>query len=53
MRQLQRDNIVTALKEADWRVSGKGGAAEMLGVKPTTLADRIRSFKIEKPVRSR
>ncbi len=53
MKQLQRDNIIKALTAADWRVSGKGGAAERLGVKPTTLADRLRSYKIEKPARSR
>ena len=53
MKQLQRDNIIKALSAADGRVSGKGGAAEMLGVKPTTLADRLRSLKIKKPGRSR
>ncbi|MDX1517111.1 MAG: sigma 54-interacting transcriptional regulator [Woeseiaceae bacterium] len=49
MREFQRQNIVAALKRSDWRVSGAGGAAELLGVKPTTLADRIRAFGIEKP----
>jgi len=33
-------------------VSGKGGAAELLGVRPTTLADRIKSFGVRKPRRS-
>ncbi len=49
MRELQRANIVRALERANWKVSGKGGAAELLGVRPTTLADRIRSYKIERP----
>jgi len=49
MREFQRQNIVDALRQSDWRVSGKGGAAELLGVRPTTLADRIRSSGIKKP----
>ena len=49
MRKLQKNNLLAALKEADWKVSGPGGAAELLGVKPTTLADRIRTFGVRKP----
>ena len=49
MRELQKQNIVSALKKTGWRVSGKNGAAELLGVKPTTLADRIKSFGIRRP----
>jgi PAS domain S-box-containing protein len=51
MRDLQKDNLVAALKASNWRVSGRAGAAELLGVKPTTLADRIRSFGIRRPAR--
>ena len=51
MRELQKANIVKALKQSNWKVSGKGGAAELLGLRPTTLADRIRSFKISRPSR--
>lgn len=51
-RELQKKNLLAALKQSNWRVSGSGGAAELLGVKPTTLADRIRSFGIKKPARS-
>lgn len=51
MRELQKQNLLAALKQSDWRVSGKQGAAELLGIKPTTLADRIKSFGIRKPRR--
>ena len=51
IREFQRANIVRALKQSNWKVSGSGGAAELLGVKPTTLADRIRSFEIKRPSR--
>ena len=51
MREYQKQNLLAALKQTNWRVSGPDGAAELLGVKPTTLADRIRSFGIRRPVR--
>ena len=51
MRELQKANTVKALKRANWKVSGTGGAAELLGVKPTTLADRIRTFRIKRPAK--
>ncbi len=53
MREFTKRNIVAALERSNWRVSGRSGAAELLGVRPTTLADRIRSFGIEKPARPR
>lgn len=49
LKDLQKANLVKALKRTNWRVSGAGGAAELLGVRPTTLADRIRSLKIKRP----
>ena len=48
MREFQKNNLLAALKQADWKVSGPGGAAELLGVKPTTLADRIRTFGVSR-----
>ncbi|MDH3746641.1 MAG: sigma 54-interacting transcriptional regulator [Gammaproteobacteria bacterium] len=51
MREFQKRNIVAALKQSNGRVSGAGGAAEMLGIRPTTLADRIRTLGIKKPAR--
>jgi PAS domain S-box-containing protein len=51
MREYQKQNLAVALKQTNWRVSGPYGAAELLGIKPTTLADRIRSFGIKRPVR--
>jgi len=51
MRDYQKQNLAAALKQTNWRVSGPDGAAELLGVKSTTLADRIRSFGIRRPAR--
>lgn len=50
IKELQKANLIKALKQTNWRVSGAGGAAELLGVRPTTLADRIRSYKVKRPV---
>jgi len=39
------------LAAAHWRISGNGGAAELLGIKPSTLTDRMRSMGIRRPGR--
>jgi len=49
MREFQKKNTIAALEQAAWRVSGAGGAADLLGIKATTLADRIRVLGISKP----
>ncbi len=49
MREFQKKNLIAALEQANWKVSGPGGAADLLGVKSTTLTDRIRMFGIRKP----
>ena len=51
MKARMRENILAALAAADWRISGRGGAAELLGIKPTTLSDRLRSMGIKRPAR--
>jgi formate hydrogenlyase transcriptional activator len=35
--EAERDHLRTVLELTGWRIRGKNGAAEMLGVKPTTL----------------
>jgi transcriptional regulator of acetoin/glycerol metabolism len=49
MRELQKRNLTAALKATNWKVSGKDGTAELLGVRPTTLYDRMKTFNIRKP----
>ncbi|MFL6245826.1 MAG: sigma-54-dependent transcriptional regulator [Thermoanaerobaculia bacterium] len=48
-RERERRNLVNALQRANWKISGKGGAAELLEIKPSTLESRMKSFAIEKP----
>jgi transcriptional regulator with PAS, ATPase and Fis domain len=47
---LEKANILKALKQTRWRVSGKHGAAALLEIPPTTLASRIRALGIERPI---
>ena len=49
MKQRARENSLAALNRCGWKVYGPGGAAEALGVKPTTLMARIRKLGIRKP----
>jgi formate hydrogenlyase transcriptional activator len=44
--QAESNAIITALKEASGRVSGRGGAAERLGLKRTTLQTKMRRLNI-------
>lgn len=48
LRALERRSILTALKQSEGRVYGVDGAAELLGMKPTTLASRISTLGIDK-----
>ncbi|MDJ0748198.1 MAG: sigma 54-interacting transcriptional regulator [Woeseiaceae bacterium] len=47
-RDLEKQNIIAALEAASWRVSGADGAAELLGVKASTLSYRIKSLGIKR-----
>jgi PAS domain S-box-containing protein len=49
VRELERKNTLVALEMAGWRVSGPSGAAKLLGIKPTTLADRMKKLELKKP----
>jgi transcriptional regulator with GAF, ATPase, and Fis domain len=44
VRRLEADNIRAALRRTAGKVSGPGGAAELLGIRPTTLASRIKAL---------
>lgn len=41
-----KENIIKALELCDNKISGAGGAAELLGIKPTTLASRLKNMDI-------
>jgi transcriptional regulator with GAF, ATPase, and Fis domain len=45
----ERENLVHVLEAANWKISGPDGAAELLGVKPTTLLSRMDKWGLKKP----
>ena len=54
MKRRERENIAAALRRSGGRIYGAGGAAELLGMKPTTLDARIKKLGLKTPpVRSK
>jgi formate hydrogenlyase transcriptional activator len=47
-QQTERNAIIDALKAASGQISGKGGAAERLGLKRTTLQNKMRRLDVTK-----
>ncbi len=45
-RQMKR-NVIGVLTRTAGKVSGEGGAAQLLGLKPTTLASRLKKWGID------
>jgi transcriptional regulator with GAF, ATPase, and Fis domain len=45
----ERDNLLRVLTKTNWKIKGIDGAAELLGVKPTTLLSRIEKWGLKKP----
>jgi transcriptional regulator with GAF, ATPase, and Fis domain len=50
MRRRERENIFAVLQKASWKIKGVDGAAELLGVKPTTLSSRMEKMGLRRPV---
>jgi formate hydrogenlyase transcriptional activator len=47
--EVERRYIQQVLQKTHWRIRGKGGAAEQLGLKPTTLEARMKKLGIFRP----
>ena len=50
-RRRERENVRMAVQLAKGRIYGPDGAADMLGVKPTTLISRLRALGVREPPR--
>jgi len=48
LKRRERESIFAALKQSGGKIFGAGGAAKLLGMKPTTLASRIKALGINK-----
>jgi transcriptional regulator with GAF, ATPase, and Fis domain len=49
LQRRERDNLLLVLEAANWKIKGPDGAAELLGVKPTTLLSRMQKWGLKKP----
>jgi len=49
MKRMEKENLIRALDACNGKISGEGGAAELLEIPPTTLASKIKKLKIKKP----
>ena len=49
LRRRERENLFIVLQKTGWRVKGVAGAAELLGVRPTTLVSRIEKLGLRRP----
>ncbi len=47
IKQLERENILKALKQTRWKIFGPDGAAELLDIPPTTLTTRIERMGLK------
>jgi two-component system, NtrC family, response regulator HydG len=53
MIEMERDHIISVLESCNWKISGKGGAAEILNLNVNTLNSRIKKLGIEKEIIAR
>jgi transcriptional regulator with GAF, ATPase, and Fis domain len=49
LEDVEREYILRVLEQTGWKVSGKNGAAEILGLERSTLRARMRKLSIKKP----
>jgi formate hydrogenlyase transcriptional activator len=50
LEEVERDHIVRTLEASNWIVGGRNGAAELLGMKRTSLLYKMRKLRISRPV---
>jgi formate hydrogenlyase transcriptional activator len=46
---VERDHVRRVLESTGWRIRGAGGAAELLGLRPTTLETRMIRLGVNRP----
>lgn len=50
MTENEQDHLLSALERSNWKIEGNGGAAELLGLKASTLRSRMKKLGIEKKI---
>ncbi|HJV22325.1 MAG TPA: sigma 54-interacting transcriptional regulator, partial [Holophagaceae bacterium] len=49
LQDLERTHILEVLESTGWKLEGPQGAANLLGMKPSTLRNRMAKLEIERP----
>jgi transcriptional regulator with GAF, ATPase, and Fis domain len=49
LQLIERDNLLLALETANWKIKGPDGAAELFGIKPSTLLAKMKKWDLKKP----
>ena len=49
MVDVEKDHVRSVLESTGWRIRGNGGAAELLGLQPTTLETRMLKLGLMRP----
>ena len=49
LEEAEQAHIGRTLEQTGWRIEGQGGAAELLGLRPSTLRSRIKRLGIRRP----
>ena len=50
LEEMERSYIIKILDKCAWKVGGEGGAAQLLGLKPTTLHSKIKKLGIRRKI---
>ena len=49
LADVEREHIRSVLESSGWRIRGTGGAADRLGLRPTTLETRMTKLGLKRP----
>jgi formate hydrogenlyase transcriptional activator len=49
LEDVEREHLKSVLEQTGWRIRGPAGAAELLGLKPSTLEDRLARLGLQRP----
>jgi len=49
LAEIEQEHILRVLKNTDWKIHGKNGAADLLDINPSTLRGRMRKHGIQRP----
>jgi formate hydrogenlyase transcriptional activator len=49
LEEIEREHVTRVLEASGWKIEGKGGAAQILGLNPGTLRSRMKKLGIKRP----